>query len=260
MDFKIPSFKTDKELFKFLVENEDDILYSKKQSFKKADGFSSMVVTPKSFSSKASTADLMSKEEISVISIINTTKLLDSHTDLHVDGLWDKSLQENSRIKHLQEHKMSFDSIIADKEDLKVYTKSYTWKQLGYNVEGKTEALVFESNIRKERNPFMFEQYAKGNVDNHSVGMRYVKLVTCINDEDYGAQYEAWQKYSPMVANKAELERVKYFWAVTEAKAIEGSAVPMGSNFVTPTISTKNIKEEIENKKGSAVINWLKNA
>jgi len=259
MNFKIPSFKTDKELFKFIVENEDDIIYSKKETIKLADGFSSMVIAPKSFTSKSGSIDLLSKDEINVISIINTTKLLDSHKDLHIDGIWDKSLQENTRIKHLQEHRMAFDSIIADKEDLKVYTKNYTWKQLGYNVEGNTQALVFESKIRKERNSFMFEQYAKGNVDNHSVGMRYIKMVTCINDEEYPTQKENYDKYAPMVANKAELERTKYFWAVLEAKAIEGSAVPIGSNTITPTVSVKSFHKEEENTKSSPILDWLKN-
>ena len=258
MDFKIPSFKEDKDLFDFLVKNEDDILYSKKQSYKKADGIGFSPIAMKSFGHKQqSISDLMAKDEIDVISIINTTKLLDSHTDVHIDGLWDKSLSENTKIKHLQEHQMSFDKIIADKEDLKAYVKNYTWKQLGYDAPGSTQALVFESKVRKDRNPYMFEQYAKGNVDNHSVGMRYVKLLTCINDEDYPVQLENYEKYAPMVANKEALEQAKYFWAVLEAKAIEGSAVPLGSNFVTPTQSIKS--RETNNIKSSPYLSWLAN-
>ena len=58
--------------------------------------------------------------------------------------------------------------------------------------------------------------------------------------------------------NKAELERIKYFFAVTEAKAIEGSAVPMGSNFVTPTQSVKApVTESIESKRIQAIKGWL---
>lgn len=262
MDFKIPQFKTDKELFDFLVNKESDIFYAKMQSFKKADGFMHMPVATKEFTETGKRVNLIEKDEFKVNVVINTTNLLDSHGDVHVKGLWDKSLQENTRIKHLQEHRMSFDSIIADKEDLEVYVKDFTWKELGYNVEGKTQALVFNSAVKRERNAYMHEQYAKGNVDNHSVGMRYVKLVTCINDEDYGAEFEAWEKYAPLVANQAELEKRKYFWAVTEAKCIEGSAVPIGSNFVTPTISIKDIevgdaKEIKVNRDLEAIKNWL---
>lgn len=255
MEFKIPAFKEDKELFDFLVKNEADILYSKKQAIKYSDGFAGINIATKSFSMPK--ADLMDQESIDVIAVINTTKLLDSHGDVHIDGLWDKSLAENMRIKHLQEHKMAFDKIIADKDDLKAYAKEYTWKELGYNVPGKTQALVFESKIRKDRNPYMFEQYAKGNVDNHSVGMRYIKIVTCINDEDYPTQKENYDKYAPMVANSEELERSKYFWAVLEAKAIEGSAVPLGSNTITPTVSTKLTQEEEITKAINPYKNWL---
>lgn len=258
MDFNIPNFKTDKELFDFLVKNEDDIVYSKKQTFKKADGFSAYVPVLNSIASKSSQKEDVDKDYVDVVAIINTTNLLDSHNDVHIKGIWDKSISENTRIKHLQEHAMAFDKIISDKEDLKVYTKDYSWKDLGYNAEGKTQALVFESRVRKERNPFMFKQYAEGNVDNHSVGMRYVKMFTCINDEEYETQYENWQKYAPLVANKSELERVKYFWAITEAKVIEGSAVPFGSNFVTPTQSVKSIEVKTdEDITREAIKSWL---
>ena len=253
MDFKIPHFDADKDLFDFIVKNEGDILYSRKQAIKYADGFLGNTITGKGFNIQK--ANLIDKEVIDVVCIINTTKLLDSHRDVHIDGLWDKSLSENTRIKHLQEHKMSFDKIISDKENLKAYAKEYTWKQLGYNVAGKTQALVFESKIYKERNPYMFEQYAKGNVDNHSVGMRYVKMVTCINDDDYTTQKENYEKYAPMIANKEELENIKYFWAVLEAKAIEGSAVPMGSNHITPTVASKADIEIV--KELSPYKNWL---
>lgn len=255
MDFKLPTFKTDKELFDYIVENEEDILWSKKQTIKHADSFEFHAIQTKSI--EADKTDFIGKDEIDAVLVINTTNILDSHKDVHIKGLWDKSLQENTRIKHMQEHGRSFDKIIADKDDLKAYVKDYTWKQLGYDAEGKTQALVFESKIKKDRNPYMFKQYAEGNVDNHSVGMRYVKMVTCINDEDYEKEYEAYQKYSKHVINKAELEKTKVFWAVTEAKAIEGSAVPDGSNPITPIISMKSNPESIEDKKESAIKNWL---
>ncbi len=41
-------------------------------------------------------------------------------------------------------------------------------------------------------------------------------------------------------ANKEEAENQGYFWAVKEAKVLEGSAVPIGSNTATPTLEVKN--------------------
>lgn len=71
----------------------------------------------------------------------------------------------------------------------------------------------------------------------------------CINDEDYGAQYEAWQKYYPEVANKEVADEIGYFWAIKEAKIIEGSAVPRGSNCLTPTLSIES-NNQPENSTG----------
>jgi len=147
---------------------------------------------------------------------------------------------------HLQEHDMEFDKIISDGKDLNAFTKNYTWKALGFDYEGSTEALVFDSTVRKERNRFMFDQYAKGYVRNHSVWMQYIKMVLCINEPEdtyYGAEYEAWKKYLPEVVNKDYSEERGFFWAIKEAKIIEGSAVPRGSNIVTPTLST-TLKEQ----------------
>jgi hypothetical protein len=118
-----------------------------------------------------------------------------------------------------------------------------TWKELGYKYEGDTEALIFDCTIVKERNEYMAEQYAKGRVKQHSVGMQYVKLSLCMNSESKWdkEEKENWDKYYPQVANKDEADRYGYFWAVTEAKCIEGSAVPLGSNFATPTISIEPV-------------------
>jgi hypothetical protein len=68
--------------------------------------------------------------------------------------------------------------------------------------------------------------------------MQYVKLELCINsDSRYDAEEKAaWDKYIEQVANRQTVEDAGYFWAVTEAKLIEGSAVVIGSNFATPTI------------------------
>ncbi|WP_159522851.1 hypothetical protein [Sunxiuqinia indica] len=182
-------------------------------------------------------------DEIKVKVVINTTNLLDSHKDVHIPGLWHKSLKENKLIMHLQEHQMKFDKIISDGDDLKAYTKTYTWEKLGYEFEGDTEALVFESTIKRARNPYMFDQYQKGYVRNHSVGMRYIKLILCINDEDYGAEHDAWEKYYSQIVNKEDADNSGFFWAVRDAQVIEGSAVPKGSNWATPTLSVSSKNE-----------------
>ena len=107
------------------------------------------------------------------------------------------------------------------------------------------EVLVYEATISKLRNPVMFEQYKNGYVLNHSVGMRYIKLYFCYNSEapEYTEEKENWDKYYPMIVNKDEADKTSYFWAITEAKNVEGSAVVKGSNFLTPVLEMKVIDE-----------------
>ena len=125
--------------------------------------------------------------------VINTTNILDSHGDVHLKGIWNKSVKEQKNIYLLQEHKMTFDHIITDKVNASV--QAMTWGDLGFDYEGKTEALVFNTEIDKGRNPYMFQQYSKGYVKEHSVGMRYVKISLAINsDKRYDEEEkEVWE-------------------------------------------------------------------
>ncbi len=243
----IPNFETKKERIDFIVENKSKIIASKKSQMKKADAVSFLVPAEKNTTAKA-----LQVEDgiIKVRAIINTTNWIDSHEDLHVPGLWKKSLQENKNIMHLQEHKMQFDKIIADGEDLEAFTKNYTFKQLGIDIDGTTQALVFDSVVKQERAPFMYEQYLKQRVKNHSVGMQYVKLLLAVNDKDYPEYKEIWDTYYPQVANKERADELGMFWVVKEAKVIEGSAVPIGSNTVTPTLEPEKSTHTNNNEPG----------
>lgn len=246
LPFDKSKFNTKKELIKHIIDNKHDLIDHAKSIVKEADAYSFFgeknFIGNEEIANKSNEFIKNPPNELNVLAVINTTNLMDSHDDVHMPGLWTKSLQENKRIKHKQEHKSGFDYIISSGIDLKAYVQTYTWKELGYDLEGSTEALMFDSNVRKERNAFMHEQYAKGYVDNHSVGMRYVKLVFCCNDNDFGAEFEAWEKYFPFVLNKEDAENQGYFWAITEAKVIEGSAVTDGSNPLTPTLENNKSK------------------
>ena len=233
----IPEDLNFKQRLQWLKKNEYLHIAQKKAILKTADAIS---MTQSIGTNKNVSIDVSERDSIEIVAAINTTKLLDSHGDVHIDGLWKKSLSENKNPLHLKQHRMDFDEIIADGEDLKAFTKVMSWKELGFDFEGNTEVLLHELTARKDRHENMFNQYANGRVKNHSVGMQYVKLTLCLNDEDEGANFDAWEKYYPLVVNKDEADKQGYFWAITEAKYIEGSAVPKGSNWGTPTISIKN--------------------
>lgn len=254
---KIPQFAEKSDLFEFLIKNEKELIAEKKYSVKEADAFSytkEFAVEDenayKAINNKPVTEDVnLLKTKL----VINTTNWLDSHGDVHIQGLWTKTLSETKTVYLLQEHQMKFDKIITS--DVNAFTQNYTWKQLGLSMNGKTEALVFDANIGKGRNEFMFKQYRDGYVLNHSVGMRYVKMYLCINDSGSGQYYENWQKYYKEIANNDKADEMGYFWAVTEAKLVEGSAVVMGSNTITPTLDN-NMKadESLSNKEEPTIV------
>jgi hypothetical protein len=243
-EFPDRQFSTKEEMFKALVDNKSTLIAQKKMITKEADAVVHYVRIDngKGETVKATSIDSTNISQLKAVLVINTTNLLDSHSDVHVKGIWNKTVKESKNLLLLQEHKMTFSNIISD--DVKASVQELKWSDLGYDYPGTTEALVFESNISKERNGFMFEQYAKGYVKEHSVGMRYVKLELAVNSEDtyYRDEKEAWDKYIDQVANKETAEEQGYFWAVLEAKAIEGSAVVKGSNFATPTRSVEAVK------------------
>lgn len=246
-EFPNKEFESKEELFKELIANKKELVAIKKSVTKNADAVSYGYVEniSKNATSKAiASADLPNTLDVKVV--INTTNFLDSHGDVHVNGIWNKSVSDNKTFLHLQEHQRDFDKVISD--SAKGSVVSMTWKQLGLPYNGKTEALVFESTIDRLRNGFMLKQYANGWVKNHSVGMRYVQLELAINSEaDYDKEYkQLWDEIYPSIANKETADERGYFWVVKEAKIVEGSAVVMGSNSATPTLETK---EDVEPSK-----------
>lgn len=226
-------FETQKDLFEFLKKNKNELVAQKRAIIKQSDSFQYV-------KKKETQKSFFINNEIETIQatiVMNTTNIMDSHDDVHIDGLWKKTITENKNIFHLREHIMAFDSIIASGKDISVYTQRMSWEELGYDTKGETEALIFVSNISKKRNDYMFQQYSNGYVLNHSVGMQYVKIALAINSEEYPEENEVWEKYINKIANKEKAIEKGYFWAVTEAKLLEGSAVVIGSNPITPTLS-----------------------
>lgn len=227
-------------------KNRDLILTKKKNALKRGDVVLN-ISTPENpiVVQKAENEGDVNPDLLNIKVAINTTNIIDSHMDCHIKGIWKKSLSELKQVYLLQEHEMEFDKIIADSaiDKLTVSTENKTFKSLGYDYEGSTEALIFNAEIKREVNPFMFDLYKKGRVNNHSVGMRYVKMFFCVNREEaiYSSEKANWDKYYPQVANKEVADQKGYFWAITEAKIVEGSAVVKGSNHATPTLSIEAV-------------------
>ena len=252
-EFPDREFNSKEELFKALKENKPSLIALKKSTEKRADAVSYVnSEVSKINANKEENGTQTEIDKLQVKVVINTTNFIDSHNDLHINGIWNRSVSNQKEFLHLQEHDRDFDKVISD--SAKGHVESVSWKSLGLPYNGKTEALIFDSVIEKKRNEFMFKQYANGWVKNHSVGMRYVKIDLAVNSESEWDkdEKELWDKYYPIVANKEVADERGYFWVVSEAKVIEGSAVVMGSNSATPTLSVENkqdsSKDTLESK------------
>lgn len=243
---QVPEFATKKELFAYLKQNKHIHIQAKKAELKRADsvGCFLLQVTDNEVTKAAIDPEVINLDSFNVSVAINSTNLMDSHSDVHIPGIWNKSLKEQKNLYLLQEHKMEFKNIISD--EVKAMVKNIPWSELGFKYPGNSQVLIFNAKILKDRNEYMAEQYAKGRVKNHSVGMRYVSLELAMNSESKFDREEkaVWDKYISQIANKEDAEAQGYFWAVLEAKIIEGSAVPLGSNFATPTISVGKEPEQ----------------
>jgi hypothetical protein len=71
------------------------------------------VKTDKNEAIKADSVNTNDINKIQAKLVINTTNIMDSHSDVHLKGIWNKTVKEQKPAL-LQEHQM-FNSIISDK-------------------------------------------------------------------------------------------------------------------------------------------------
>lgn len=233
------AFDDQKEMFRALVDNQEDIINIKKSAIKNSDPIGLQI--KRDIPNEVIKA-LQPNKRLDygdyVHPVINTTKYLDSHQDVHIDGIWDKSLKEQQGKTYLiVNHELEVGKVITWPKDVTPMVQDIKWKDLGADYTGETQALIFKSKLTTRTNKDAFEAYAEGDPVQHSVRMQYVKMRMAINNKDYKEEFEAWQTYYPMIANKEDADKEGFFFAILEAKIFkEGSMVLAGSNDITPTL------------------------
>lgn len=186
-------------------------------------------------------------DHIKVKAAINTTNLIDSHIDMHLPSLWTKNLKENPLKLSLQEHQMSFKYLLDDKTN--AYVKTMSFSELGLDSDIKTQVLIHEFNFERKTNPLMFDAYVNGKVKQHSVGLQYVKISLAYADPDDEKENNFFIENKAKAANPELADEMGYLWVVNEAKDLEGSAVLMGSNHITPTLEVIDFQPSFDTDK-----------
>ena len=234
------SFKTKEELFRELKANEGKIISLKKaQEYKSAEKGQLSISGAYLKNDIAVKAGLQTKQGF-VYPVINTTRYMDGHDDVHFDGLWKKSLQEQQgKIFYLSGHSMKIDDVIAWPEDVKAFTTMLDWSFVGKEYAGQTEALVYEIDESKIKKGSALEAIKERRKVQGSVSMFYVKITMALDStgKEYKANKEYFDSKIDLIANKDKAIEQGYFFGVEEAKiAKEGSMVLLGSNDATEII------------------------
>lgn len=249
----IPEFETKSELVSYLKDNKASIIANKKSMpiFAEANSFQVAKVAPKKTALKANEAVVEDVDVLRVKVIANTANWLDSHMDVLLPDCWNKSINERKNIiPHLHDHIHKIDAKVGEVVD--IISQNLSFSEIGIDGNGSTQALVFITDVMKSYNKQVFNQYKAGKVNQHSIGLQYMKLDLAINDEESEKELEFWNKHIDQIINPELAIERGYFWVVQEIKLLENSAVLFGSNEMTPTLDN-NVKhiEPLQNTQTS---------
>jgi hypothetical protein len=230
------------DIRKLDTEGKKALFESKKSQIKYTDTILSTPLLRAKESTLPTQDEVKKKDSLDVTIVCNTAWFCDSHMDVLTADSYNNSVKaRGTTVPHIADHRQSSTSHVGDVTAL--YTKEMSLKDLGLEQEGKTTALIMESTVRKDYNEDVFKFYANGKINQHSIGLRYVKIYLAYDssDPDEAAYKDVWDKYYPSIINKEEVDKRGYFWAVTEIDLMENSCVLFGANALTPTLEVKSL-------------------
>ena len=246
------NFNSKEDLFKALAENETFIHDAKKSQVYKSFEKGLQVVTDQKQIEKAfdATEKGIKFDSDYYYFVVNSANFLDSHSDVHVDGNWNKNVKDQQgKVYLVFDHSLKRSDIIAMKKDVEMFTAKISWDMLGKSYEGETYSLIYKVKKDKIVNKEAKEWLEQGHELEASVRMQYVKIETAFNstNPDYSKQKEVYDTYYPQIANKSDFEEIEFFWVVKEAKNVmESSLVLFGSNSATGIVNNENKSEAVE--------------
>lgn len=253
-------FATKEEMYKELIANKTKIISLKTSAIKNSEGVDfkpeliNKIINDGSYSEKLAKA-IGSLDVGYFYPVINTTNIMDTHKDVHFDGIWDKSIPEQKdKIFYATNHKLEIGSIIAYPKDVQPFTLMVDWKDLGYDVEGQTQALIYkikESVLAEYSNEDARKTIVSKLPAQNSVRMQYVQITLGVNSDnpDYKEEKAFYDKHIKGIANSDEVAIDGYFFGVAEAKIYkEGSLVLFGSNSITPVLHASEPEKSTHEK------------
>jgi hypothetical protein len=238
-------FQTKEELFVELKANNDFIIDAKKsQIYKSCEKDQSVSVKSIDLLKFSEENKALKLDENYYYLVVNSTNILDSHEDLHVNGIWNKSVKEIQGKNYLvEDHKLETSKVIVRKEHIEIFTAIVPFSILGKSYQGNTEVLVYKVPKNQVKNQIVKEWLDSGDSIEASVRMQYVTILLAMdsNAPDDATEKKNYDDYINLIANKDEFEYISHFYIVKEAKNVkESSLVVLGSNGVTGKLESKN--------------------
>lgn len=257
-------FATKEEMFKALKDSKKDLIgFKKAQIYKSKDKGVSVRSNKIDVSKLSESVKEEFKDDSYHYVAVNTTNILDSHGDLHVKGIWNKTAKEQNRKNALVDsHEMSLKTTIVRRKNVEMFVTEIPFSMIGKDYDGNTQALIYKfkkDDVRDEYKEFLKDG---GDIE-ASVRMQYVNIELAMNsdNEDDTKEKAVFDNNIEDIANKNELEDLNYFWVVKEAKNIgESSLVLQGSNHATGQVQIEPLKDTQKQKeavKDNTSINYL---
>jgi hypothetical protein len=166
--------------------------------------------------------------------IISTTRYMDSHKDVHLDGCFTKTCKEQQgKVYYCADHNLTTTGIIAMKSDVSMFVRGIDWSFVGKNYTGQTEALIFGIDKSKIVNDLALKIINTEKDLQNSIRMRYVTIKMAIDskEKDYIDNKEYFDKHIDSIVNKDAVLKEGYFFGVEELKIQgEGSLVIAGGS------------------------------
>ncbi|MCZ2084814.1 MAG: hypothetical protein LC112_11130 [Flavobacteriales bacterium] len=247
-EFPKKEFKDKEEAFKYLMANKSLIIESKKSEIYKSHDKGLSVISNQSAIAKiAESVKSFKMDDDYYYFVVNSSNILDSHTDMHVKGNWEKTVKEQQgKVYLVFDHQLKRSEIIAMKKDVEMFTAEIPFKLLGKHYDGDTYCLIYKVKKTSIINAEAKDWLEKGYEFEASVRMQYMDIDVAINSEnpDMAKEKLNFETYFSQIANKEDFEVIDYFWIIKQAKNVmESSLVMFGSNGVTGRIN-ENLEPE----------------
>lgn len=239
-------FDSKSDMFKALKDNKDFIISAKKSLIQKSidKGLGVQAISIDVNKLDLTTKGILKDNNYYYIAV-NTTRVLDSHGDLHVKGIWNKTIKDQQGKNYLlTDHKMEMQNVVVKKENVEMLLAEIPFSSVGKSYPGNTQALIYKVAKTDVINPLAKDWLDSGSFIEASVRMQYVTIDLALNSQSKSdkAEFKVYNDYIDEIANKSEFDSIDYFWVVKEAKnLLESSLVLNGSNSATGLLDNKNI-------------------